>query len=574
MTWTVGLGVGMWAASVFQDSLVPLPILTWGALAMLHVLLPLAEWKRIAPFVLLGWGVGSWNLNTTQSDTFFSDTPSPTLVRLDCRPDFTASLGRAKHQGVFLCRNALGQKARLWLSMPDSAFRVAGPKWIRVTQPKEFDLSDQFDFSDHLASLGMAHVGEFLGEEDVMLGHLTTPTVADRWRAWVRQTFSADESGLVLGMFAGDKKSVSSDVQNALRRLGLSHLLAVSGYHVSLVSLVFFLLMQGQQRLLRWLSALGLPAVWVFVAATGWSRSAIRAAAMATLGWWFLVRGRSVNAWGLLGAAGCVVAVLDPLSPRQLGVQLSFAATASLIALQGKHLAWRVPVRAQWATLPWNVHDFQTFPLLFYPANVLAAVAVWGLACCAIGVACDLEWFKFGLAEIGERALAMASWINGLDGLTWRLGWVTRAGLGPLVWGTALLWLCPLLKGRHRRMWVSHAMGVAVLVGTWVNMAASSSSWRAHPAHRLWQVSSRQPTWLMEDGWQGEVWTSSSRDSAKAANLVHHLGLSHVAWNTSWKSPNATKSQPPSEVWDFGQNPMGTVEVTLAEELSSVSEAE
>ena len=574
MAWTVGLGVGMWAAVVFQDSLVPLPILTWGALAMLHVLLPLAEWKRIAPFVLLGWGVGSWNMNTTQSDTFLSDILSPTLVRLDCRPDFTASLGRAKQHGVFLCRNALGQKARLWLSMPDSAFRVAGTKWIRVTQPKDFDLSDTFDFSDHLASLGMAHVGEFLGQEAVMSGHLTTPTVADRWRAWVKQTFSADESGLVLGMFAGDKKSVSSDVQNALRRLGLSHLLAVSGYHVSLVSLVFFLLMQGQQRLLRWLSALGLPAVWVFVAATGWSRSAIRAAAMATLGWWFLVRGRSVNAWGLLGAAGCVVAVLDPLSPRQLGVQLSFSATASLIALQGKHLAWRVPVRAQWATLPWNVHDFRTFPLLFYPANVLAAVAVWGLACCAIGAACDLEWFKLGLAEIGERALEMAAWINGLEGLTWRLGWVTRAGLGPLVWGTALLWLCPLLKDRHRRMWVSHAMGAAVLVGTWVNMEASCSSRRAHPAHRLWQVSSRQPTWLMEDGWQGEVWTSSSRDSAKAANLVHHLGLSHVAWNTSWKGPDATKSQPPSEVWDFGQNPTGTVEVILGQELSSVSEAE
>lgn len=104
MTWTVGLGVGMWAAAVFQDSLVPLPILTWGALAMLHVLLPLAEWQRIAPFVLLGWGVGSWNLNTTQSDTFLSDTPSPTLVRLDCRPDFTASLGRANNMACFLPR--------------------------------------------------------------------------------------------------------------------------------------------------------------------------------------------------------------------------------------------------------------------------------------------------------------------------------------------------------------------------------------------------------------------------------------------------------------------------------------
>ena len=110
MTWTVGLGVGMWAAAVFQDSLVPFPILTWGALAMLHVLLPLAEWQRIAPFVLLGWGVGSWNLNTTQSDTFLSDITSPTLVRIDCSPDFTASLGRAKQHGVFLCRNALAKR--------------------------------------------------------------------------------------------------------------------------------------------------------------------------------------------------------------------------------------------------------------------------------------------------------------------------------------------------------------------------------------------------------------------------------------------------------------------------------
>ena len=168
-------------------------------------------------------------------------------------------------------------------------------------------------------------------------------------------------------MFAGDRKSVSPEVQHALRQLGLSHLLAVSGYHVSLVSLLFFLLMQRQQRSLRWGSVFGVPMVWAFVAATGWSLSAIRAATMATLGWWFLVRGKSLNIWGLLGAAGCVVALLDPMSPRQLGAQLSFAATAALMALQGKHLAWRVPLRAQWATLPWNVHDFQTFPLPLLP---------------------------------------------------------------------------------------------------------------------------------------------------------------------------------------------------------------
>ena len=75
--------------------------------------------------------------------------------------------------------------------------------------------------------------------------------MADRWRSWVKRKLSTDKSGLVLGMFAGDKKSVSREVQHALRQLGLSHLLAVSGYHVSLVSLVFFLLMQRQQRVVR-----------------------------------------------------------------------------------------------------------------------------------------------------------------------------------------------------------------------------------------------------------------------------------------------------------------------------------
>jgi predicted membrane metal-binding protein len=45
-------------------------------------------------------------------------------------------------------------------------------------------------------------------------------------------------------MFAGDKKSVHPEVQKALRQLGLSHLLAVSGYHVALVSLFFFLLLR------------------------------------------------------------------------------------------------------------------------------------------------------------------------------------------------------------------------------------------------------------------------------------------------------------------------------------------
>ena len=538
------------------------------------MLVPVTEWCRLAPFVLMGWGFGSWNLTTSESGMTSEDTASPTVLCLDCKPTFTASLGRSTQHGVFSCQNDSGQRGALWLSMPDTALHMVGRKWIRVTPSRTYDLSDAFDFSSHLASLGVICTGQLLGVSNTESKRSSPPSLADRWRSWVKRKLSTDKSGLVLGMFAGDKKSVHHDVQRALRQLGLSHLLAVSGYHVSLVSLAFFFLLQGQHRLMRMGSVLGVAAVWIFVAATGWSLSAIRAAVMASLGWWFLVRGRSLNTWGLLGAAGCVVAVVEPMSPLQLGAQLSFAATAALIALRGRHLAFRVPLRAQWATLPWNIHDFQTFPLLFYPANLLAALAVWVLACCVAGAGLGVECFMRVLDSMGEFTLLLAARVNRWEGLTWNVAWIGRAGLCPVVWGLALLWVCPLLQGHHRRTWVRHAMGVATLLGTYVDLGARGTTRSGSPGHRLWHVSARTPTWMLEDGLRGEVWTSSSKDSVNAAHVVDHLGLAQVAWNTSWSGPNATKSQPPSEVWDFGENPGGTCEVTFGRNVSSVSGAE
>ena len=124
MAWTVALGLGMWAAAAFQDSPVPLPVLVWGVLGMLHVLVPLDEWRRVAPFVLLGWCVGHWNLATMRSEMFPNDSNSPTLVQLDCRPTFTPSLGKANQHGVFCCRNEFGHMERMWLGVPDTALRT------------------------------------------------------------------------------------------------------------------------------------------------------------------------------------------------------------------------------------------------------------------------------------------------------------------------------------------------------------------------------------------------------------------------------------------------------------------
>ena len=181
-------------------------LLVWGALGMLHVLVPLAEWRRVAPFVLLGWGVG---IGTKRCGRRRSRHHLAHLVRIDCSPDFTASLGKANQHGVFLLSEQFGHMENV-VGMPDTAFRVAGPKWIRV-KPRRFDLSDTFDFPTTLLLWGNM-LANFSGRGNEESEAFDDTDRGSRWRTWVKQTFSTDESGLVLGMFAGDRKSVSSDV--------------------------------------------------------------------------------------------------------------------------------------------------------------------------------------------------------------------------------------------------------------------------------------------------------------------------------------------------------------------------
>ena len=240
---------------------------------------------------------------------------------------------------------------------------------------------------------------------------------------------------------------------------------------------------------------------------------------MASLGWWFLVRGRSLNTWGLLGAAGCVVAVVDPMSPLQLGAQLSFAATAALISLKGRHLALRVPFRAQWATLPWNVHDFQTFPLLFYPANLLAALAVWVLACCVAGAGLGVGWFMRVLESMGEFTLSLAEEGQLLGRVDLECGVDRPCRARSACLGTGFVVGVSAasrdITGRTLGQTCDGCVGVDGRLG---DLECQRHHLQREPPHRLWHVSARTPTWMMEDGWRGEVWTSSSRDSVKATH--------------------------------------------------------
>jgi len=184
--------------------------------------------------------------------------------------------------------------------------------------------------------------------------------------------------GFMLGLSTGDKSLLSRKVKDLFARAGLSHLLAVSGYHVGLVGFIPLLFLRSRRREIKYLSGFGLAAIWTFIIACGSPWSAIRSGIMLTVaiaGKW---ASHSVLPWQALCVAAWIVAWIDPYAPQQLGTQLSFAATAGILSVvsKPKWLMLRIPIAAQTATLAWLALAFQKIPIFFLPLNVIASVIV------------------------------------------------------------------------------------------------------------------------------------------------------------------------------------------------------
>ena len=185
-------------------------------------------------------------------------------------------------------------------------------------------------------------------------------------------------AGFMLGLSTGDKSWIPKKTKELFSRAGLAHLLAVSGYHVGIVGCLPLLFLRSRRREVRWLSSFGVFGIWLFIVACGSPWSAVRSGIMVTvacIGKW---SGRHLLPWQGFAVAAWVVAWIDPWSPQQLGTQLSFVATASILAVisNPRWLIVRIPIAAQTATMAWTATTFHQLPIWFLPFNVIASPIV------------------------------------------------------------------------------------------------------------------------------------------------------------------------------------------------------
>ena len=191
-------------------------------------------------------------------------------------------------------------------------------------------------------------------------------------------------AALLAGFLVGATDELPEVDYEALRRSGLAHFVAVSGSNVAGFLLLWWLAL-GPIGLGRRRGILGLAGLILFVVATRWEPSVVRASLMAGTILTGRVVGWPLDSWMALGASGTLALLVSPELSGDLGFQLSVLATAGILAGHGvlpeSWPGWlRTPLgatlSAQLAVLPVLLFAFGAVPLLSPVTNLLAAPMV------------------------------------------------------------------------------------------------------------------------------------------------------------------------------------------------------
>lgn len=211
----------------------------------------------------------------------------------------------------------------------------------------------------------------------------------------ISNLFPPQEAGLLSGILLGDESRISEPLKAAFNDTGARHIIAISGFNITIIAGVFLSLTRRWLGVHRgiWLAGLGVAFYTILVGADA---AVVRAAIMGIVALLALRTGRQPFAFNTLAITAALMALFNPLVLWDVGFQLSFAATLGLVLFSGpirkRADAWlvgRLPpalaarlsgpladyvymtVAAQITTLPLLLFYFQRLSLLSLPVNLL-----------------------------------------------------------------------------------------------------------------------------------------------------------------------------------------------------------
>jgi len=329
-----------------------------------------------------------------------------------------------------------GLKAGQRWSLP---VRLRAPRGLR--NPGGAD-AEKFAVAQRLTATGYVYAPE-------MARRLSPPSGLEAWREAMSDRIALQAptpaARFVRALALGDTRALSDEDWEALRANGLTHLIAISGFHVGLVAGFFALMARGLWWLWprlgrRWPASIAaalcaVAGATTYAAVAGFALPTLRTVLMIAVVAAARAWRRPVRAAQALALALIAVLLVDPLAVIGAGFWLSFLGVAWLLWClpHGGNSLWREFLSAQGVAtlglLPLSVVLFGQASLAGPFANLIA-VPWWSLVVVPLSLIGLL--FETVYPGAGSWAWRLAAWCFDL---TWPVfQWLADSGL-------ALWWL-------------------------------------------------------------------------------------------------------------------------------------
>lgn len=431
-------------------------------------------------------------------------------------------------------RIALRWTAKKW-SGPYTAPRVAhfpelkpGQIWevtAFLKTPTGSSNPGAFDYEGHLFAQGVLAIGSIRGEPvwisdtpEFWSVHL----VAERWRHHLRQAMMpyvehSRWGGVLLALSIGDQASINAQDWLVFNRTGLTHLVSISGSHVTFLAALSAWLFSRLWRQMRWRGvflAERIPAAVVggvialliagaYSLTAGWEVPARRTFIMFFIAVSFLLMRSSLALTQIVAFAVFIVLVFDPWAWFASGFWLSFGAVLVLVAcsqwsgvdLRVKELAlWRTRfnnfIRASWWQCFITIALLPPLAFMFFELSLVSPFSN-AYAIPLIGLFITPLALLFALLSLlpwsGPASVVfyLAHWL--LEVTMWLTVWLSHlpaasipAARPPKVWlGVALIGVMVALCFRHR-VWSLLGWLCVLPALLWQPPLLAPGQWRIH----------------------------------------------------------------------------------------------
>ncbi|MHA7818412.1 MAG: ComEC/Rec2 family competence protein [Erythrobacter sp.] len=252
---------------------------------------------------------------------------------------------------------------------------------VRLMPPASPMLPGAYDFARAAWFMGLAGTGSVLGDIELVEPAPPTSGLAAIQRslsAHVRERVDGSAGTIAAAFASGDRGAITEADQDAMRDAGLTHLLSISGLHVSAVIAAAYLValkllslfpaLALRVRLPVLAAAAGALAGVGYTLLTGAEVPTVRSCAAAMLVLIALAMGRDALSLRMVAVAAVFVLLLWPESVIGPSFQMSFSAVLAIVALHSCG-----PVRAFLAAReePWLARTGRRVAMLFATGLVI-----------------------------------------------------------------------------------------------------------------------------------------------------------------------------------------------------------